>query len=433
MFTEEAEPPAAARAGSLRDSVPSGSSVIRNFQLRQNNKFNFNKTNLAFKNQPSGIVPNSRTDEFISAFFPGTSVSEWNNWHWQIRHSIRDYLSLSRIISLTKDEKQVLKKGLESRPVAITPYYLSLIWADPYNAGLRKTVIPLPDEYVHSPCEEDDPLHEDNDSPLPGLVHRYPDRVLFLATNFCSTLCRYCTRSRMVIQNNLRPFNSGYWQRAVDYIKAHSEVRDVLVSGGDPLTLPDSRIEWLLDSLRRIEHVEIIRIGSKVPAVLPMRITPQLVRMLRNYHPLFVSLHFTHPSELTDETREACERLADAGIPLGSQTVLLKGVNDDPDVMKSLMQGLLKMRVRPYYLYQCDPVSGTSHFRTAVSRGIDIISCLRGHTSGYAVPSYVIDAPAGGGKIPLLPEYNLGHEDGSVVLRNYQNRIFRYPDEFAGS
>jgi lysine 2,3-aminomutase len=266
------------------------------------------------------------------------------------------------------------------------------------------------------------------DSPVPGIVHRYPDRVLFLVAEACSAYCRYCTRSRRVGRRE----NSGdidiRWKEGIAYIASHSEIRDVLLSGGDPLTLKDEQLEWLLSNLRQIPHLDMIRIGTKVPAVLPMRITPALVKMFRRYHPLWISIHMTHPDELTPETAKACERLADAGIPLGSQTVLLAGINDDLGTMKNLFHGLLKIRVKPYYLYQCDPIPGSSHFRTPVARGIEIIKGLRGFTSGYAVPTYVIDAPGGGGKVPLLPEYVVGREDGDLLLRNYEGRLFRYPD-----
>jgi lysine 2,3-aminomutase len=283
------------------------------------------------------------------------------------------------------------------------------------------------DEFLLSAGEASDPLSEEDHSPVPNLVHRYPDRVLFLSTGFCSTYCRYCTRTHMVAKDKCH-IGIKSWEPALQYIENHPEVRDVLISGGDPLTMPDFHIEYLLSRLRRIEHVEIIRIGTKVPAVLPQRITKQLVGMLKKYHPLFMSIHFTHADEITPEVKEACERLANAGIPLGSQTVLLKGINDQVEVMKQLMQGLLKIRVRPYYLYQCDPILGSGHFRTTIAKGLEIIRGLRGHTTGYAVPTYVVDAPGGGGKIPLLPDYYRGHEAGYALLENYEGKTFRYPD-----
>ena len=270
-------------------------------------------------------------------------------------------------------------------------------------------------------------MGEDEDTPIPGLVHRYPDRVLLLATGFCSTYCRYCTRSRVVGHGDLVP-GEAQLEAAIHYIRQSPQIRDVLISGGDPLTLSDARLDWLLSELRGIPHVEIIRIGTKVPTVLPQRVTPGLCRVLKRHHPLFISIHFIHPEECTPETATACERLANAGIPLGSQTVLLRGVNDSVPVMRELMHRLLMMRVRPYYLYQCDPITGSSHFRTPVSKGLEIIRGLRGHTTGYAVPTFVIDAPGGGGKIPLQPDYVVGHDGDDLLLRNYEGRVFRYPD-----
>lgn len=289
--------------------------------------------------------------------------------------------------------------------------------------------MPSMGEYLRLPGEADDPLGEDHDSAVPGLVHRYPDRVLFLTTGFCSTYCRYCTRSRMVGEaGGEYSFSVPQWERALAYIEAHTEVRDVLLSGGDPLTLADDKLDWLLGRLRRIKHIEFLRIGTKVPVVLPQRVTKDLTRMLRKHHPLWMSLHFTHPDELTPEVAESCARLADAGIPLGSQTVLLKGVNDDVEVMRRLMHGLLRIRVKPYYLYQCDPITGSAHFRTSVDKGLEIIAGLRGHTSGYAIPTYVVDAPGGGGKIPLIPDPVVGREGGDLLLRNFEGGVYRYPD-----
>jgi lysine 2,3-aminomutase len=393
-------------------------------------------TNIALPSPlPTNIVPppfvpgNSRGRAFRKHFFPNATKQDWNDWHWQLRNRIHDRMSLEKMLILSDEERRAFDvTGTERLPFAITPYYMSLI--DPLNPGqpLRRTVVPSVWEHLRSPGEEADPLHEDAMTPVPGLVHRYPDRVLFLVANACSTYCRYCTRSRIVGRRENNGFINEEWQKGIAYIASHPEVRDVLLSGGDPLTLSDQQLEWLLLSLRKIPHVEIIRIGTKVPAVLPMRITPALVKMLKRYHPLLMSLHMTHPDELTPETSQACERLADAGIPLGSQTVLLAGINDDVETMRRLCQGLLKIRVKPYYLYQCDPIIGSSHFRTPVSTGLEIIKGLRGFTSGYAVPSYVIDAPGGGGKIPLLPEYVAGYDKGYLLLRNYEDRLYRYPD-----
>jgi lysine 2,3-aminomutase len=280
-----------------------------------------------------------------------------------------------------------------------------------------------------APEEMSDPCGEDSHMPVPGLVHRYPDRVLFLTTGTCSTYCRYCTRSRLVGNpGGEYQFSTRQWEQALTYLEAHSEVRDVLLSGGDPLTLGDDKLDWLLGRIRAIKHVEFLRIGTKMPAVLPQRITRNLIRVLKRHHPLWMSLHFTHPAELTPEVYEATGRLADAGIPLGSQTVLLKGVNDDAKVMVPLMHGLLKCRVKPYYLYQCDPIRGSNHFRTGVEKGLEIISALRGHTTGYATPMFVIDAPGGGGKIQLAPDPVAGRDGDDLLLRNFEGKIYRYPD-----
>ncbi|HYA02188.1 MAG TPA: KamA family radical SAM protein, partial [Syntrophobacteria bacterium] len=326
------------------------------------------------------------------------------------------------------EEQRAVERHAGALPLAITPYYASLLDPGDPHQPLRRTVVPVEGEYVRSSGEDDDPLGEDADTPVPGLVHRYPDRVLFLVTGFCSTYCRYCTRSRMVGKIGECRFNMDQWERAISYVEATPAVRDVLLSGGDPLTLGDDKLEWLLSRLRRIPHVEMLRIGSKAPVVLPQRVTPALTRMLKRFHPLWMSIHFTHPNELTPEVGQACERLADAGIPLGSQTVLLAGINDDVETMRRLVHGLLRIRVKPYYLYQCDPISGSAHFRTSVDKGQEIIQGLRGFTTGYAVPTYVIDAPGGGGKIPLLPDYLAGRDGNDLLLRNYAGRIYRYPD-----
>src|SRR5690606_10429396 len=330
---------------------------------------------------------------------------------------------------LSDDEADAIRRHQGSLPVGITPYYLTLL--DPHDPrqGLRRTHVPVGTEYLKTPGEADDPLGEDHDSAVPGLVHRYPDRVLFLATGFCSTYCRYCTRSRMVGEaGGEYRFSMSQWNQALAYIEAHPEIRDVLLSGGDPLTLADDKLDYLLGRLRAIRHVEFVRIGSKVPAVLPMRVTRSLTQVLRKHHPLWMSLHFTHPAELTPEVTEATARLADAGIPLGSQTVLLKGINDDVETMRRLMHGLLMRRVKPYYLYQCDPITGSAHFRTPVDKGIEIIEGLRGHTPGYAVPAYVIDGPDGGGKIPPRAEYVVGRDGDDLLLRNLEGNVYRYHD-----
>jgi len=377
------------------------------------------------------VIINKKSLAFLKKFFPLATLDDWNSWQWQIKNSITTLDSLLKFIDLSEQEKEYFEYTLvnDILPVRITPYFASLLDANNENQALRKTVIPVVDEFFVNKGEESDPLYEAHDQPLKVkcIVHRYPDRVLFLATGFCSTYCRYCTRSHMVAKDKCH-VGLNAWQEGLKYIKEHQEIRDVLISGGDPLTMPDSHIEYLLSELRNIEHVQIIRIGTKVPVVLPQRITKKLISILKKYHPLFISIHFSHSDEITPEVKDACIRLADAGIPLGSQTVLLKGVNDDAETIKNLMHNLLKIRVRPYYLYQCDPIPGSKHFRTPVQKGLDIIFALRGNTSGYAIPHYVIDAPGGGGKIPLLPEYLVKHENGGVVLRNYENLLFTYPD-----
>lgn len=369
----------------------------------------------------------SRAKSFQRRFFPETTDIEWNDWRWQLSNRLRDYNSLARILNFSDGEKEIFARLKDRLPVAVTPYYASLLDPDNPAHPLRRSVIPEIQELVHSPGEAEDPLAEDSMSPVPGIVHRYPDRLLFLVSDTCSVHCRYCTRSRMVATGRVAP-NRERWKRAIEYIEENPEIRDVLLSGGDPLTLADDNLEYLLSRLRQIRHVEIIRIGTKAPVALPQRITPKLTQMLKRFHPIWMSIHFTHPEELTLKVTRACERLADAGIPLGSQTVLLKGINDDLETLKKFFQGLMRIRVRPYYLYQCDPITGSSHFRTPVEKGLEIISGLRGHTSGYAVPNFVIDAPGGGGKIALLPESVVGRNRDEILLKNYQDRVFSYHD-----
>jgi len=370
-----------------------------------------------------------KTRAFRKRYFPQVDPAQWNDWRWQARSRIRSLEELSRIFELSDDEKDAVARHQGSLPLGITPYYASLMSREDAMEPLRRTHIPVGSEYLKTPGEADDPLGEDGHSAVPGLVHRYPDRVLFLATGFCSTYCRYCTRSRMVGEaGGDYSFSRPQWEDALNYIADNPQIRDVLISGGDPLTLSDERLDYLLGRLRRIPHVEFVRLGTKVPVVLPMRITRSLVRVLKKHHPLWMSLHFTHPAELSPEVTEAVTRLADAGIPLGSQTVLLKDINDSVDTLKTLYHGLLMRRVRPYYLYQCDPITGSSHFRTSIDKGLEIMQGLRGHTTGYAVPTYVIDAPGGGGKIPLLPDYVVGREGDDVILRNFEGNTYRYND-----
>ncbi len=367
--------------------------------------------------------------KFMKKHYPETSIAEWNDWKWQVRNRIRRVEMVEKMMTLTDDERAAVIKRTGNLPIAITPYYMSLLSPDNPDQPLRKTHMPVGGEFIKMPGEDPDPLGEDHDTAAPGLVHRYPDRVLFLTTGFCSTYCRYCTRSRMVGETNGEySFSTSNWEKAAQYIEAHPEIRDCLLSGGDPLSIGDDKLEWLLKRLRSIPHLEFIRIGTKIPIVMPQRITKDLCKMLKKFHPLWMSVHVTHPDELTPEAIEACNRLADAGIPLGSQTVLLKDINDDANVLKTMYHGLLKMRVKPYYLYQCDPVSGSAHFRTTVEKGLEIIRQLRGHTTGYAVPQFVVDAPGGGGKIPVLPDYVVGRDGDDLLLTNFEGGTYRYPD-----
>ncbi len=371
--------------------------------------------------------PHSRKSiAFYQKYFPFSDEEQWSDWNWQLANSITSLEELKKITSLQDEELLFLENNSRLLPLRITPYYASLLDYENPADPLRKAVIPSRSELEISPEEEADPLHEDSMQVAPGLIHRYPDRVLFLVTTFCASYCRYCTRSRLVGEHNRCHLSHWQWDQAIKYIEEHNEVRDVLISGGDPLTMSDHTLEYLLKKISAISHVEMVRIGTKVPVVLPQRITPKLISILKKFRPLYISIHFTHPSEITPETTYACEKLADAGIPLGSQTVLLKGINDRPEVMKSLMQKLLKIRVKPYYIYQCDLIPGSAHFRTSVQQGLEIIASLRGFTSGYAVPHYVIDAPGGGGKIPLLPDYLQEYENGVATLRNYEGKIYHY-------
>jgi lysine 2,3-aminomutase len=376
----------------------------------------------------SRFKDSARAQSFRKRFYPEITTAEWQDWQWQFRNRITDIDTLSQMLWLSQEEMLPMGGQEGSLPVAITPYYASLLDEIDVNHPLRRMAVPVADECFRNAEEDDDPLGEEHDSPVPGIVHRYPDRVLFLVADSCATYCRYCTRSRIFSSRQKHLQNIDQWESAIAYIREHSQIRDVLLSGGDPLTLSDSKLEWLLSRLKEIPHVEILRIGTKVPVVMPQRITTELIYTLKRFHPLWISIHVNHPDEITPEMSQACTRLANAGIPLGSQTVLLHKINDRLETMKRLVHGLLKIRVKPYYLYQCDPIPGSSHFRTSVKTGIDIIDGLRGHTTGYAVPTYVIDAPGGGGKIPLLPEYVVGKEGNNLILRNYEGRIFHYPD-----
>jgi len=359
--------------------------------------------------------------------------ADWNDWHWQLKNRITTAEQLQKFLpTLTPEEFEGAKLANHKLALAITPYFFNLIDPADNNCPVRLQVIPKIAETHTAPWEMSDPCGEDSHSPVPGLVHRYPDRVLFLVTDRCAAYCRYCTRSRLVSNASGYDFHPEF-DKQIEYIAKHPEIRDVLLSGGDPLLLSDDKLEKLLSRLRAIPHVEFLRIGSRIPTFLPQRITPELCAMLKKYHPLFMSVHSNHPRELTTEVREALGRLADAGIPLGNQSVLLKHVNDDVTVMKAHVQKLLMCRVKPYYIYQCDLISGSAHLRTSVSKGLEIMEQLRGHTSGYAVPTYVIDAPGGGGKVPISPEYVLCRNAGRVLIRNYEGKIFEYPEAEDGT
>lgn len=359
--------------------------------------------------------------------FPNVTDEQWNDWKWQVKNRIETLEQLKQYVQLTPEEEDGVRSVLSTLRMAITPYYLSLI--DPNNPKdpVRRQCIPTALETNIASADLLDPLHEDEDSPVPGLTHRYPDRVLFLITDMCSMYCRHCTRRRFAGQKDDESPQERI-ERALEYIERTPEVRDVLLSGGDSLMVSDAKLEYIISRLRAIPHVEIVRLGTRTPVVCPQRITPELCEMLKKYHPIWINTHFNHPNEVTPEAIEACNRLANAGVPLGNQSVLLRGVNDCVHVMKKLVHCLVKMRVRPYYIYQCDLSMGLEHFRTPVSKGIEIIEGLRGHTSGYAVPTFVVDAPGGGGKTPVMPQYVISQAPGKVVLRNFEGVITTYTE-----
>lgn len=377
------------------------------------------------------FIFNNMAESRRNTLFPEVTDEQWNDWKWQVKNRVETLDDLKKIIPLTKEEEEGVSKSLQTLRMAITPYYLTLIDPDNPNDPVRKQAIPTGSETHISPVDLLDPLHEDEDSPVKGLTHRYPDRVLLLITDMCSMYCRHCTRRRFAGQKDDEA-PADYIQKAIDYIAATPQVRDVLLSGGDALMVSDAKLESIIKRLRAIPHVEIIRIGSRVPVVCPQRITDKLVDMLKQYHPIWLNTHFNHPNEITPESITACERMANAGIPLGNQSVLLRGVNDCVNIMKRLVHGLVKMRVRPYYIYQCDLSMGLEHFRTPVSKGIEIIEGLRGHTSGYAVPTFVVDAPGGGGKTPVMPTYIISQSPGKIILRNFEGVITTYsePEEY---
>ena len=359
--------------------------------------------------------------------FPAVTDEQWNDWKWQVKNRIETYEELSKYFTFSPEEAEGIKKALAKFRMAITPYYLSLIDPnDPYDP-IRRQCIPAGAECNIAPADLNDPLHEDEDSPAPGLTHRYPDRVLFLITDMCSMYCRHCTRRRFAGQKDDESPQDRI-EKCLEYIERTPEVRDVLLSGGDALMVSDKKLEYIISRLRAIPHVEIVRIGSRTPVVCPQRITDDLCNMLKKYHPIWLNTHFNHPNEMTPEAQAAVAKLADAGIPLGNQTGLLRGVNDCVHVMKKLMHELVKNRVRPYYIYQCDLSMGLEHFRTPVSKGIEIIENLRGHTSGYAVPTFVVDAPGGGGKTPVMPTYVISQSPDKVILRNFEGVITTYTE-----
>lgn len=357
--------------------------------------------------------------------FKDVTEREWNDWRWQWSHRIENAAALSQVLPLTDEAVAGIEKALTRVRMAITPYYASLMNPGDENCPIRLQAVPTAFEVDVKPWESVDPLDEDADSPVEGLVHRYPDRVLFLVTEQCSMYCRHCTRRRVVgVTDSVA--SRERLEAAYRYIRDHKEVRDVLISGGDPFTLSCERLESIVRSVRAIPHVEIIRIGTRVPVVMPQRVTTELASMLAKYHPLYVNTHFNHPREVTPESGRACAILADHGIPLGNQSVLLRGINNCPHVMKDLIQTLVRIRVKPYYIYQCDLTWGLDHFRTTISEGLGIMEALRGHTTGFAVPTYVVDAPGGGGKIPLSPNYIVSMAEGAVVVRNYEGVMSAY-------
>ncbi|MBF0385776.1 MAG: KamA family radical SAM protein [Candidatus Omnitrophica bacterium] len=367
-----------------------------------------------------------KESRFISLYEEATAL-DWEDWRWQLKNRITTEEQLSKIINLTDEEKAGIDGCGKKLKMAITPYFASLMDPKNPNCPIRMQCVPRGAELITSEEEMTDPCGEDKDSPVEGLVHRYPDRVLFLVSEVCATYCRHCTRSRIFTEGRKKLGYKSY-EKAFDYIRSNKSIRDVLISGGDPLLLSNEALEHILKTLKEIPHVEFIRIGTRVPVTLPQRINHDLVKILKKYSPVWMSLHFNHAKEITKRVKFACDMLVDSGIPLGSQTVLLKGINDSSSTMKRLMHELLKIRVRPYYIYQCDPIVGSKHFRTKVSTGINIMENLRGHTTGYGVPTYVIDGPGGGGKIPISPNYIVSYEKGKCVIRNYKDEQFTYTD-----
>ena len=357
----------------------------------------------------------------------GVSEEDWNSHTWQLKNRITTLEQLEEHLELSEEERSGVLLSGTKLAMAITPHFFNLIDREDPECPIRRQIIPRVEETWTSPYEMADPCGEDNSMPVPGLVHRYPDRVLFLVTDRCAAYCRYCTRSRVVSGAGEQELETDH-EAAFRYLEKHTEIRDVLLSGGDPLLFSDKKLEKILERLRSIEHIEFLRLGSRVPIFLPQRITPELCEMLQKYHPLFLSVHVNHPRELTIEVKEGLERLANHGVPMGNQSVFLRGVNDDVETMKSLVHKLLMCRVRPYYLYQLDLIQGSSHLQAPVAKGIEIIEGLRGHTTGYAIPQFVIDAPGGGGKVPVNPDYVLQQNSERVVIRNFEGKTFEYPE-----
>jgi lysine 2,3-aminomutase len=377
---------------------------------------------------PTYTVPEHILQRFPShprSIWKDASEKDWNNWIWQQQQRVRNLEMLEKVVKLTDDERKAYDGSVEMFNMSITPYYATLMDPEDPNCPIRLQAVPKLGELYISPDDLEDPLAEERDMPVPGLTHRYPDRVLFYTTHNCAMYCRFCTRKRKVSD----PGSAAQKKQlddALDYIRNHPEIRDVVISGGDPLSNSDERLDYILGSLRAIPHIEMFRLGTRNLVTLPQRITDDFIYMVRKHHPVYVNTHFNHPKECTREAYDACRRLADAGIPISNQMVLLKGINDDAKIVKELNHKLLMMRVRPYYIYQCDLSQGISHFRTPIEKGLEIIENLRGWTSGLAVPHLVIDAPGGGGKIPILPEYFLGKEGKEVKLRNYRKKQFTY-------
>lgn len=377
------------------------------------------------KHDPS-VVAKTFTSH-TPGYWPDADPAEWSTASWQLKNRVSSLSALDQHLILADEERSGVLLSGTKLAMAVTPHYFNLVDREDPECPIRRQIIPRIEETLNDPAEMADPCGEDAHMPVPGLVHRYPDRVLFLVTDRCAAYCRYCTRSRVVSGAGDQELETDF-EQAFRYLENHTEVRDVLLSGGDPLLFSTAKLEKILKRLHAIPHIEFIRIGSRVPIFLPQRIDDELCQMLQKYHPLWLSIHTNHPRELTTEVRAGLEKLANHGVPIGNQSVLLRGVNDSPQIMKTLIHKLLMCRVRPYYLYQCDLIKGSSHLRTSIGKGLEIIEHLRGHTTGYAIPQFVIDAPGGGGKVPLNPDYVIHRDDSHVVLRNYEGKVFEYPE-----